>query len=125
MPKAQTTMTDYDKPAKIEAPAPYVDNGQGGNANAGQYVTVRKPYVGLYSGNFGRGLHRAYQYGQLYPEASQWGEMRYSTTVTDDTMILVVYGRRFQILGAIDHNLAHKIIVLALVEYQAKGTRHV
>jgi hypothetical protein len=115
---------NYTRPGQIQAPdTTWVDNGQGGNANAGQWTTVRSPWVHLYSGNFGRGVGRAYKYGQLYPEARHWAEMRYSHDVTiDATMTLLLDGRRYQILGAIDVDLAHVSTLLALVEYQAKGS---
>ena len=120
----------FNRPAQIQAPAAYVDDGQGGNSNAGTWVTVRggdpdNPLmIQLESRAFGRGLTRTFQYGQLYPDASHWAELRYANdTAIDATMRLVVDGRVFQILGAEDVNLEHVITLLALVEYQAKGSR--
>ncbi len=115
---------NYTRPAQIQKPAAWSDDGQGGNANAGQWVTARSPYIHLYSGNFGRGTSRAYKYAQLYPEARHWAEMRYSNEVEiDATMTLLVDGRRYQVLGAIDQDLAHVSTLLALAEYQAKGSK--
>ena len=113
----------YNRPGQIQAPATRVDDGQGGNSAAGSWTTVRSPMILLQSGNFGRGLHRSFQYGQLYPEASHWAEFLYASDVAiNATMTLLVDSRRFQILGAIDLNLSHVITLLALVEYQAKGS---
>lgn len=131
---SRTDAGNYNHPAQILAPAAYVDNGQGGNANANQWTTVRSPFIRLQSGKFGRGSSRAYQYGQLYPTANHWAEMRYSDSVTiDATMMLLVNGllvngliasgRRFEILGAIDQEMEHVVTVLALVEYQAQGSK--
>lgn len=119
----RTNAGNYNRPAQIQAPnATWVDNGQGGNANAGQWITVRSPWIHLYSGNAGRGSGMTFKYGQLYPEARHWAEMRYSSTPIDATMTLLEGGRRYQILGAIDVDEAHITTILALVEYQAKGT---
>lgn len=116
----------YNRPAQIQAEAAYVDNGSGGNANAGQWVTVCSPMVHLFSGTFGRGMRRAFFMQQLYPTANHWAEMRWrSDTVIDATMTLLLDGRRFQILGAVDPDMEHIKITLALVEYQAQGTRKV
>ncbi|BCL83176.1 hypothetical protein ccbrp13_56410 [Ktedonobacteria bacterium brp13] len=115
---------NYNRPAQIQIPAPRVDDGQGGNSAAGDWNTVRSPMVHVFNGKFGRGLSRAYQYGQLYPTASDWAEMRYANDVEiDGTMTLLVDGDRFQILGAIDQDRMHVITVLALVLYQAKGSK--
>lgn len=116
----------YNRPAFIQTQAAYFDNGSGGNANAGVWNTVCSPFVHLFSGNFGRGSRRAFLYQQLYPSASHWAEMRWrSDTVIDATMTLLLDGRRFQILGAVDPDMEHIKITLALVEYQAQGTRKV
>ncbi len=113
----------YNRPAQIQAPASWANDGQGGNANAGQWTTVRSPMIHLDSRTFGRGLHRSFQYDQLYPDASHWAELLYANDVAiDATMTLLIDGRRFQILGAEDVNLSHVITLLALVEYQAKGS---
>lgn len=45
--------------------------------------------------------------------------------VIDGTMTMLLDGRRFQILGAIDPDMEHVKILLPLVEYQAQGTRKV
>lgn len=113
----------YNRPAHIQAPAARVDDGQGGNSAAGNWTTVRSPMILLDAGNFGRGLRRSFQYGQLYPTSSHWAEFWYSSDVAiDATMTLLVDNRRFQILGAIDHQLSHQITLLALEELQAKGS---
>lgn len=124
MPRSNgTDAGNYNQPAQILAPATWADNGQGGNANAGQWTTVRSPYIRLQNGKFGRGTSRSFQYGQLYPTANHWADMRYAHGLTvDATMILVVNGRQFEILGAIDQDLEHVTTVLALVEYQAQGS---
>jgi head-tail adaptor len=114
----------YNRPAQIQAPAAYVDNGQGGNSNADVWTTVRSPMIQLESRVFGRGLHRTFQYGQLYPDASHWAELHYANdTAIDATMRLVIDSRVFQIIGAEDVNLEHVTTLLALVEYQAKGSK--
>jgi hypothetical protein len=119
----------YNRPAQIQAPGAYVDNGEGGNANANVWTTVRgggpSPLMILLdSGNYGRGLRRSVQYGQLYPEANHWAEFLYASDVAiDATLTLLVDNRRFQILGAVDHSLAHQITLLALVETQAQGSK--
>lgn len=125
MPRSNgTDAGNYNQPAQIQSPAPRMDNGQGGNASAGQWNTVRSPYIRLQNGKFGRGMSRAYQYGQLYPTANHWADMRYAHGLTvDASMTLLVNGRRFQILGAIDQDLEHVVTVLALVEYQAQGSK--
>lgn len=80
--------------------------------------------IHLQAGNFGRGLSRPFQYGQLYPNASHWAEMRYADDVAiDATMTLLVDGRRYQILGARDMDLEHVTTVLALIEYQSEGSK--
>jgi hypothetical protein len=80
--------------------------------------------VHVFNGKFGRGLVRSYQYGQLYPTASDWAEMHYASDVAiDASMTLLVDDDRFQILGAIDQDRMHVITVLALVLYQAKGSK--
>ena len=114
----------YNRPSQIQAAAPYVDDGQGGNAHAGQWVTVRSPMIHLQSAQMGRGARRSYQYGQLYPTASHWAEFRYANDVAiDATMTMLIDTRRFQILGAIDQDLEHVVTVCPLVEYQAKGSK--
>lgn len=114
----------YNRPAQIQAPLARVDDGQGGNANANQWTTVREPMIHLYAAPGGRGLRRLYQYAQLYPTASHWAEFRYANDqAIDATMTMLIDGRRFQILGAIDMDLEHVTTVLPLVEYQAQGSR--
>jgi hypothetical protein len=123
----------YNRPATIEAPdATWADNGQGGNSNAGTWITViggdpTKPLmIHLYSAPNGRGSSRLWKYMQLYPEARHWVELRYrSDTVIDGTMRLTHDGRHYQILDAIDMDMANTAILLPLVEYQAQGTRKV
>ena len=124
---ARTTTTpdagSYNRPSTIQAPAAYLDDGQGGNANAGQRTTVRSPMVGLHSGKFGRGAHLAFKYGQLYPTADHYAEMRYSSDVPISAgMWLVVDNRVFRILGAIDEDLRHMETIMPCVEEQAKGS---
>jgi hypothetical protein len=122
MRNQRTDSGSYNRPAQIQARAAYADDGQGGNANANSWTTVRSPMIHLQSGNFGRGTKRSYQFGQLYPTASHWAEMRYSHDQDiDATMTLLVDNRRFQILGAIDVELEHVTTMLALVEYKAQG----
>lgn len=114
----------YNRPAQIQQPAAYVNNGSGGNANAGQWQTICTPMIHLYSAVYARGASRRYFASQLYPEARHYAEMRWrNDTVIDATMTLLTEGRRFQILGAIDPDLEHVKIVLPLVEYQAQGTK--
>lgn len=80
--------------------------------------------IHLQSGNFGRGLRRSFQYGQLYPTASHWAEMRYANDAAiDATMTLLENGQRYQILGAIDAEEEHVTTVLALIKYQAQGSK--
>ena len=80
--------------------------------------------VDLESRTFGRGLHRTYQYGQLYPDADHWAIIRYANDVAiNATMRLVIDNRAFQIIGAEDINLEHVSTLLALVEYQAQGSK--
>lgn len=129
---ARTTTTpdagSYNYPALIQKQASYSDNGQGGNANAGQWTTVRGGgdpplMIGLHSGKFGRGLHLTYKYGQLYPTADHYAEMRYSSDEAISAgMRLVVNGRNFRILGAIDEELRHHETLMPCVEEQAKGS---
>lgn len=115
---------NYITPSTVQKEAPYVDNGQGGNSNAGVWNTICSPMVHLYSGNFGRGADRAYKYMQLYPTAKHWAEMRWrSDTAIDATMTIVIFGRRYQILGALDPDYEHVKILMPLVEYQAQGTK--
>jgi len=124
MRNQRTDSGSYNRPAAIQAPAARTDDGQGGNSAANSWTTVRSPMICLQSGNFGRGLRRAFQYGQLYPTASHWAEMRYSNDVAiDATMELLVDNRHFQILGALDVELEHVTTILALVEYQAGGSK--
>ena len=124
---ARTQRTDsgsYNRPSQLQAPASYADDGQGGNSNAGMWTTVRSPMVSLESRTFGRGLHRTYQYGQLYPDADHWAVIRYANDVAiNATMRLVIDNRAFQIIGAEDINLEHVSTLLALVEYQAQGSK--
>lgn len=122
----RTQRTDsgaYNKPAQIQAPAAYVDNGQGGNTNAGEWTIVRSPMILLLTSPVRYTFRRIYQYAQLYPDATHWAEMRYSTTPINATMRLVAGYRTFQIIGAEDVNFEHVTIVLALVEYQAVGSK--
>lgn len=123
MRNQRTDSGSYNRPAQIQAPAPYEDNGQGGNSAADEWTTIRSPFIHLQSGNYGRGTRRSFQFGQLYPTASHWAEMRYAHDVAiDATMTLVENGQRYQILGAIDLEEEHVSTVLALVKYQAKGS---
>lgn len=114
----------YNRPALIQALAPYSDNGQGGNANANTWVTVRGggPYplmVGLHKGS----ARLSFRYGQLYPTADHYAEMRYSSDVAIVAgMRLVLNGRNFRILGAIDEDLRHVKTIMPCVEEQAKGS---
>lgn len=127
MRNTRTDSGSYNRPAQIQAPLARVDDGQGGNTNANQWTTVRGAnpplMIHLLSGNFGRGLHRAYQYGQLYPTASHWAECRYANDVEiDASMTLVENNQRYQILGAIDVEMEHVTTILALIKYQARGS---
>lgn len=123
----RTQRTDsgvYNRPAQIQAPAAYVDNGQGGNTNANQWTTVRSPMITLLPSPIRYVFHRLFQFGQLYPEASHFAEMRYANDVAiDATMRMVASYRTFQIIGAEDVNFEHVTTVLALVEYQAQGSK--
>lgn len=132
----RTDSGNYVTPAEIQAQSAYVDNGSGGNANAGVWDTIiggnpaAPLMIHLFSGNFGRGLSRSFKFQQLYPEASHWAEMRWRPEanlidVVDGTQTLLVFGRRYQILGARDPDLDHVKILMALVEYQAQGTRKI
>lgn len=114
----------YSQPAQIQKPNPvWVDNGEGGNANAGQWITVRSPMIALHSGRNGRGASLSFRYAQNYPTADHWAECLYANDVTiAPDMNLLVNGRHFRILGAIDENLRHVNIIMPCVEYQAKGS---
>lgn len=125
---SRTQRTDsgiYNTPAQIQAPLAYSDNGQGGNANANQWTTVRSPWIRLSSSPTVRYvLHRPYQYSQLYPDATHFATMRYSShTAIDAAMELVIGTRRYQIIGAEDVGLEHVTTLLALIEYQAQGSQ--
>ena len=124
MRNQRTDSGKYNRPAQIQAPATRVDDGQGGNSAANTWTTVRSPMLLLSSAQAGRGLRRAFQFGQLYPTASHWAEFRYANDVAiNATMTLLIDGRRFQILGAIDLDLEHVTTVLPLIEYQAQGSK--
>lgn len=112
----------FNIPATIQAPAAWSDNGQGGNAAHGQWVTVRSPMIALHIGQAGKGASLSFKYGQLYPTANGWAEMRYSSTDINATMSILIAGRRYRILGAIDVDMRHQITVLPLQEEQAKGS---
>lgn len=125
---ARTQRTDsgvYNRPAQVQAPAAYVDDGEGGNSNANVWNTVRSPRVTLQSAANPRyAFHRLYLYAQLYPEATHFSIMRYaSSAAIDATMRLVVDNRVYQIIGAEDVNLEHVTTLLALIEYQAQGSK--
>lgn len=114
---------NYNQPAEIQKPAAWSENGQGGNANAGQWTTVRSPMIHLYSGQAGRGASLTYKYGQLYPDARYWAETWYSSDVAIDARLTLLYrGQRYRILGAIDPDEQQMILILPLVLYQARGT---
>lgn len=124
----RTQRTDsgvYNRPATIQAPAAYVDDGQGGNSNANVWTTVRSPMIWLQTAtNIRYVFHRLFTYAQLYPDASHFATMRYANdTAIDATKQLVVDGRVYQIIGAEDVNLEHVTTLLALVEYQAQGSK--
>jgi Phage head-tail joining protein len=124
---ARTTTTpdagSYNYPSFIQAEAPYSDDGQGGNANAGQWITVRSPMIGLLSGKFGRGAHLTFKYGQNYPTADHYAVMRYSPDEAISAgMRLVVRGRYFRILGAIDEDFRHMETIMPCVEERAQGS---
>lgn len=123
----RSTRTDsgwYNRPAQIQAPAAFVSDGQGGNANAGQRTTVRSPMIRIQSRLNGRGFARTLQFDQMYPTATHWAEMRYASDVTiDATMTLSVNGRLYQIIGAIDEEIEHVVTFLALEEWQAQGSK--
>lgn len=129
---ARTTSTpdagSYNYPALIQEQAAWSDNGQGGNAAANTWTTVRGGgdpplMVGLHSGKYGRGAHLTFKYGQLYPTADHYTTMRYSSDVAIvPGMRLVVRSRNFRILGAIDEDLRHQEIIMPCIEEQAKGT---
>lgn len=123
----RTQRTDsgaYNRPAQVQAPVAYVDDGQGGNTNANQWTTVRSPMILLQSTNARFVFRRLYTYAQLYPEATHFAEMRYASDVAiNATMQLVTSGHTYQIIGADDVNFEHMTTVLALVEYQAQGSK--
>jgi hypothetical protein len=113
----------YSEPAQIQREADWADNGEGGNANAGQFVTVRSPMVSLSSGKNGRGASLAWRYGQLYPTADHYAECLYANDVAiKPGMNLLINGRSYQILAAIDENLRHINTIMPCVEYGAKGS---
>lgn len=118
----------YNQPALIQKPAMWSDNGSGGNTNAGQYTTVRGGgpiplMIALHSGQAGGGARLTYRYGQQYPTANHWAEMRYSSDVAIKPGCRLVIGSRiFRILGAIDEDLRHVTIVMPCVEEPAKGS---
>jgi len=117
----RTDAGNFNRPAQIQKPGVRVDDGEGGAKPS--WVTIRSPMIHLFSANFGRGVKRTFQYGQLYPTASHWAEMRYAHDVAiDGSMTLLVDNRQFQILGAIDPDLEHVVTLLALIEWQAKGS---
>lgn len=120
----------YNYSGQIQEEAAYSDNGQGGNASAGTWVTVRGGgdpplMIGLHSGKFGRGARLAYRYGQLYATADHYAEMRYSSDVAivAGMRLLLDNGRKFRILGAIDEDLRHQETIMPCIEEQAKGSR--
>lgn len=123
---ARNTRTDsgiYNRPAVIEKPS-RTDDGQGGSSPA--WTTVCSPMVHRYSGIGGRGSSRPFFAGQLYPTARHYAAMRWrSDVVIDGTMTMLLDGRRYQILDAIDPDMEHVEIVMPLVEYQAQGTKKV
>ena len=124
---ARTQKTDsglYNRPAQIQAPAAYIDDGEGGNSNAGNWVTVRSPMINLASRTHGRGISRAYIYAQLYPEADHWAFCRYaSDSPIDATMRMLIDGRVYQIIGVEDVNLEHVDTLIVLTETQSQGSR--
>lgn len=125
MARATTTPDagSYNRPALIQALAPYSDNGQGGNANANTWVTVRGGAAPLMVGLHHGKARLSFRYGQLYPTADHYAEMRYSSDVAIVAgMRLVVDGRNFRILGAIDEDLRHVRTIMPCVEEQAKGS---
>jgi len=124
----RTQRTDsgvYNRPAQVQAPAAYADDGQGGNSNANQWTIVRSPMIRLLQPASMRNLFsRLYQYSQLYPDATHFATMRYASDVTiDATMRLLVSYRTFQIIGAEDVDLENVTTILALVEYQTGGSQ--
>lgn len=129
---ARTTKTPdtgaYNRPAIIQKPADWADNGSGGNANANQWVTVRGGgpiplFAALHSGKFGRGAHLSFQYGQLYPQADHYAEVKYTSDVTiAPGMRLVINNRVFRIFGAIDEDMRNVNTIMPCVEEQAKGS---
>jgi hypothetical protein len=113
----------YNQPAQIQREADWADNGEGGNANAGQFVTVRSPMVALHSGRNGRGSSLAYRYGQLYPEADHYAECLYAKDVAImPGMNLLINDRSFQIIAAIDEDRRHVNTIIVCVEHGAKGS---
>ncbi len=126
MRNQRTDSGAYNRPAQIQAPATPVLSPTGGNSTSGQWTTVRSPMIHIApmsAFNAARSLHRGLQFAQLYPTASHWAELRYASDVTiDASMTLLVNGRRFQILGALDVEMEHITTILALAEWQAKGS---
>lgn len=118
----------YNRPAQIQKPADWVDNGSGGNANAGQWTTVRGGgpiplMVALHSGKFGRGARLTFQYGQLYATADHYAEVKYTSDVTISAGYrLVINNRVFRILGAIDEDMRNVNTIMPCIEEQAKGS---
>lgn len=127
MARAISNSTDagkYNRPAEIQKRVARVDDGSGGNSAGDSWVTVRSPMILFTEAPNGRGLARAFRYGQLYPEAKYWAEFWYASDVAiDATMTLLLDGVRYQVLGAIDQDKKHIITLLALVEYQAQGSK--
>lgn len=122
----RTDSGNYNRPAQIQTLAARVDDGQGGNSAGEEWTTVCSPMVHRYSANFGRGSSRPYLYGQLYPTARHFAEIRWRNDVAiDGTMTMLLDGRRYQILDAIDPDMEHIKILMPLVEYQSQGTRKV
>lgn len=117
----------YNRPAQIQAPATLVVSPTGGNSASGQWTTVRSPMIHIApmsAYNAARSLRRGLHFAQQYPTASYWAEMRYASDVAiDATMTLLVDGRRYQILGALDVELEHVSTILALQEWQAEGSK--
>jgi hypothetical protein len=128
MPLAQppTSADKYRRPGKIQLLA-RVENAEGGSDNTlanPTWTTVCSPFVHVFTAPRGRGATRVFYVMQLYPEATHWAAMRYrASTPIDATMTLLVGTHRFQIVGAVDLDIEHIEILLALVEYQARGSR--
>lgn len=123
---ARNQITDagkYNRPARIDKPATYAANAQGGNANAGQWIPVCNPRILLTQAPNGRGSTRPWTFMQLYPTAKHWAEFRYrASTPIDASMTLVTNGQRYQIIDAIDLDMEHVTILCPLTLYQSKGT---